>query len=133
MRNLGIIVIFLAVMFSQGCCTIFTGDSLYIEINSNPQGAKVKVGPYMGVTPYSVQMPNGKDYVITAEYNGKTETLPLNRSIETLYWVNILFWPGLIVDFATGNMYEYNPMQYNFDFRSEQLSDSPAVAILTNN
>lgn len=85
-------------------------------IDSNPQGAKVKVGPYSGVTPYEVMVPRGKDYIIEANYNGETKQKNLNRSIEPLYWVNILFWPGLIVDAATGDMFKYEPLLYNFDF-----------------
>jgi hypothetical protein len=40
----------------------------------------------------------------------------LNKEIEPLYFVNILFWPGLIIDLATGAMFEYDPTHYSFDF-----------------
>jgi len=31
-------------------------------------------------------------------------------------FVNILFWPGLIIDLATGTMFRYDPTEYQFDF-----------------
>ena len=76
----------------------------------------MRIGPYKGTTPYEVTVPRGKDYIIQATYNGKTETQNLNKSIEPVYWVNILFWPGLIIDLATGNMFKYEPKVYEFDF-----------------
>lgn len=120
MKKCTVIVVLFAVICSQGCCSLFKGGSELVSIDSNPQGAKVKVGPYHGTTPYTVQIPRGKDYVITAEYNGKSEVVSLNRSIQGLYWVNILLWPGLIVDAATGKMYNYDPTEYSFDFTQNQ-------------
>jgi hypothetical protein len=28
--------------------------------------------------------------------------MQLQKSIEPMYWLNILVWPGLLVDFGTG-------------------------------
>ena len=109
-----------AVIFCQGCCTIFTGDPQTISINSTPQGADVRMGPYSGVTPYQASVHRGKDYVIQATYAGRTETQNLEKQIQPLWFVNILFWPGLIVDLATGAMWEYDPTVYTFTFPQSQ-------------
>jgi hypothetical protein len=85
-------------------------------VDSKPEGATVKIGAHKGKTPYSVVLSRGKDYVISASYQGKTETIAMNKSIEPVYWVNILFWPGLIIDLATGKMFKYEPTHYDFDF-----------------
>jgi hypothetical protein len=100
----------------QGCCSLFCSGSQTISIRSDPPGAKVAMGAYEGTTPYDVSIPRGKDYVIQATYDGQTKSQSLNRSIEPVYWVNILFWPGLIIDLATGKMWEYDPTMYNFAF-----------------
>ncbi len=76
----------------------------------------MRVGPYKGKTPYEVIVPRGKDYIIQATLGDKTQTLNLNKSIEPVYWVNVLFWPGLIIDLATGSMFKYEPKEYEFDF-----------------
>lgn len=114
-----ILLLLCVMLFSQGCCSIFKSDKQTVTIDSQPKGAKVRVGPYQGKTPYDLTLPRGKDYVIQASYEDKQQTQPLNKSIAGLYWVNILFWPGLIIDLATGKMYEYEPKTYNFDFTLE--------------
>ena len=107
----------LAVLFfTQGCCSIFTGDPQTVSVDSKPEGAKVQIGPYEGTTPYRVSLPRGKNYVVQASYGDRDKTLALNKQIEPVYWVNILFWPGLIIDLATGAMFEYDPTHYEFDF-----------------
>ncbi len=105
-----------AIVFSQGCCTIFRSGPETISINSNPSGAKVEVGPYGGVTPCQVEIPRGKDFSIQAIYQGKTQTKELEKEFDVLWFANILFWPGFIVDLATGKMWRYDPTSYDFDF-----------------
>lgn len=87
-----------------------------ITVNSKPEGAKVQLGSLQGVTPYQVKLPKGKDYSITATYAGKTQSTPLEKKVDGVFWINILVFPGLIIDAATGNMYKYDPTEYNFDF-----------------
>ena len=103
-------------IFLSGCCSIFTSGPQTVSVDSQPPGASVTVGPYKGTAPYQVSLPRGKDYIITAKYQGDTQTLNLNKNIEGVYWVNILFWPGLIIDVATGKMFKYEPTEYAFDF-----------------
>jgi hypothetical protein len=105
-----------ASLLTQGCCSIFTSGPQTVSVKSIPPGAKVQVGPHSGTTPYSVSLPRGKDYVITAKLDGETQTKTLHKNIEPVYWVNILFWPGLIIDLATGKMFKYDPKVYEFDF-----------------
>jgi len=105
-----------AFLLTQGCCSIFTSGDQPVFIDSVPQGADVKVGPYKGSTPYSVTIPRGKDYVITVKNGTQTETLTLEKSIEPVYWVNILFWPGLLIDLGTGKMWKYSPTEYEVTF-----------------
>lgn len=116
MKKLVVMVTIVAVLFSQGCCSIFTSGPQTITVESKPEGAKVRIGSHTGVTPYQVTLPRGKDYVIEAAYQNKTQTLSLTKSIEPVYWINILFWPGLIIDLATGSMFKYDPTEYRFDF-----------------
>jgi len=103
-------------IFTQGCCSIFTSDPQTVSVGSEPPGADVTIGPHEGVTPYSIRLPRGKNYVIEASYEGETKSKVLERKIEGVYWINILFWPGLIIDLATGAMYEYDPTHYSFNF-----------------
>jgi len=103
-------------LFTQGCCSIFSSGPQTVSVDSKPQGAAVTIGPYKGTTPYKVSLPRGQNYVIEAKLQGDTQTLSLNKSIQPVYWVNILWWPGLIIDAATRNMWRYQPTKYSFDF-----------------
>ena len=106
-------------LLTQGCCSIFTANPQTVSVNSEPPGAKVQIGPYRGTTPYNVSIPRGKNYIVQASYNGDVQTLNLQKNIEPVYWVNILFWPGLIIDLATGKMFKYDQTHYEFDFGTQ--------------
>jgi len=116
MNKLLLCAIVVVALLSQGCCSLFCSGTQNVQVLSDPPGAKVQIGPYEGKTPYTLALRRGKDYPIQVVHEGQTKTQPLNRRIEPVYWVNILFWPGLIVDLATGKMWEYDPTIYKFDF-----------------
>jgi len=103
-------------IFTQGCCSIFTPNPQTISVDSKPQGAKVRIGSFKNKTPCRALLPRGKDYVIEVSYGKDTQTAVLNKNIEPIYWVQVLFWPGLIIDLATGKMYKYEPTEYEFTF-----------------
>ena len=70
---------------------------------------------WMELKPAGSPKSRGEDYYIKATYQGKEQSMPLTKKIEGLYWVNILFWPGLIVDIVTGKMFKYVPSNYEFE------------------
>jgi hypothetical protein len=120
-----LLCIFLAMLiFSQGCCSIFTNQPQKITVKSKPEGADVKVGPYKGKTPFEQMVPRGKDYLITADYQGKSQIQNLEKKIEPIFWINILFWPGMIIDLVAGDMFKYEPTDYEFDFTAPQQQTS---------
>ena len=109
MKNIVLWITLLSFTLSgSGCCSIFGGGGQMITVNSKPEGAKVQLGSLQGTTPYQVKLPKGKDYAIRTTYAGKTQTTPLEKKVDGVFWINILFWPGLIIDAATGNMYKYD-------------------------
>ena len=111
-----IAVSLVVMVLNSGCCSLFRESSQVVRVNSAPEGATVKLGEAEGKTPYTLTVPKGKEYVINAKLRGETKSMTLNRRIDGLYWVNILIWPGLIVDAITGKMFVYDPTEYNFDF-----------------
>jgi len=112
------VTMLLAVSVS-GCCSLFRESNQLVKVDSKPQGAVVKVGEAQGRTPFEITMSKGKEYVISATLAGETKSQTLNRRIDGLYWVNILVWPGLIVDAITGKMFVYDPIIYTFDFNQK--------------
>jgi len=116
-----------ALLLTQGCCSVFTSEPQVISVDSEPKDADVRIGPHVGKTPYTVTIPRGRSYVIKASYGGATQTKTLDRTIEPLYFLNILLWPGLIVDLATGNMYRYEPTTYKFHFADHVNDREPDI------
>lgn len=106
-----------SVIFS-GCATIFTSDSQNITFASEPEGANIKVGPYDCITPCALKIPKGKNFTIEASYDGQKKVVPLTTKMAGSTLINILFWPGFIVDALTGNIKKYNPSHYDFVFES---------------
>ena len=111
-----ITVSLIMLMTLNGCCSLFRESSQVIRVNSTPQGATVKLGDAEGKTPYALTVPKGKEYVMNVKLGGETKSMSLQKRVDGLYWVNILVWPGLIVDAITGKMHVYDPVEYSFDF-----------------
>lgn len=104
----------------SGCATIFTSDSQNITFGSEPEGANIKVGPYECITPCAIEIPKGKNFTIEASYDGQKKVVPLTTKMAGSTLINILFWPGFIIDALTGNIKKYDPTHYDFVFEIEK-------------
>ena len=123
MKNAAVWITLISFTLStSGCCTIFGGGSQLITVNSKPEGAQVQLGSLQGKTPYQVKLAKGKDYAIRVTYADETQSTPLEKKVDGVFWINILIPIGLIIDAATGNMYKYDPTVYNFDFTAHDTS-----------
>ena len=119
MKTTMVVLIIATSIFTTGCCTVFRPGTEHIHVDSEPPGAKVTMGPYSGVTPYTVAIPRGKSYIMNVEHDGWKQSNVLHRKLDALFFVNILWWPGLIVDLVTGKSIKYDPTIYRFDFTDE--------------
>lgn len=131
MNNIRIITILMisAVTWLTGCATLSGGTTETISINSVPSGATVTIdGGATYTTPTSVDLSRRKDHVITVEKAGyKKATLSPGRDFRGLSTIggNILWLlPGVIVDAASGGMYEFKDKNLTV---SLELEDSPSV------
>jgi hypothetical protein len=114
-----------------GCASIFDGGSKSVQINSNPQGAKVTVSNQEGKTLFVKTTPTfvtlerssgyfrGEDYKLVFEEAGYNpyETHVVS-TIDGWYFGNVMFGGligMLIVDPMTGDMYTLSPMDVNCD------------------
>ena len=109
-----------------GCATIFGGTSQVISINSNVEGAEVLLdGQAIGTTPFSGQIPKGKDGTILVRKEGYTsQSISLSTSIEPIFWGNILIGGtlGSSTDFGTGALWRYTPATYFANLRPGNAS-----------
>lgn len=106
-----------ALMSLNGCASIVGDNTRTICVSSHPQGAGVYIeGQRHGTTPTTVTLPN---YI----YGGKTLTFKkegfhdqstiINTKFQPCGLWNLLFWPGFLIDGATGNTVKIDPAQLN--------------------
>ena len=90
------------------CATIFSGGPQSLTLNSEPSGATYQYGPYTGKTPATVQASRSDlAHIATFSLPGyEPSTVPVETGVQGVTWVDVLFWPGFIVDFVTGNAYK---------------------------
>lgn len=112
----------LATAASLGACaTILAGSSQLMTVNSNVAGAEVHIVTqagaeiFVGTTPVSTSVDRGEVGFLRVRAPGyQTYQAALNRSINSMFWVNILSGGvfGSTTDYATGAMYEYAPSTF---------------------
>lgn len=102
-----------------GCASIAGSNTRMVKVESVPAGASVKMdGQNVGTTPAVVTLP-------TYIYGGKTLTLSkrgyqdqnrvINTSFQPIAILDILFWPSIIIDAATGSLVKIDPANLNIN------------------
>lgn len=121
-------VVFMISLSLTSCATIFGDNSRAISVNSHPQGAGIYVdGLRHGTTPSIVTLPA---YV----YGGKTiclkkegyhdQAMILNTRFQPCGLWNLLFWPGFLIDGATGNTVKIDPNNLNLTAQLQAVEAS---------
>ncbi len=120
-RTLAILLV--VAFLIPGCATLFTGTSDEITFETEPAGARVFVdGIDYGVTPATMDITRSGigDREIMLRLDGyEPYTFKLNKEFNAVSVINIFFWPGFIVDVATGAVTRYRPLGYIIDLRPE--------------
>lgn len=109
----------------SGCATIFSDSHDNITFNSVPEGAKVEVnGNSVGRTPVTVPIKRSlTPPQVTLKLDGyEQRTIMMQNGFNGVSLLNILFWPGFVVDAATGTLMKYDVVAYE----SELDPKSPA-------
>ena len=100
------------------CATVFNGGSQTILANPsnvNDEGVVVNVtttsGAYRTKLPATIVASPSTFSDVSIKVSDKcyegTE-IKVNKSVTPSYWVNILIWPGLIIDALDGYMWKYD-------------------------
>jgi len=92
----------------SSCATMFGNKDRTVRVQSVPSGAKVYLnGVRNENTPTQVALGNitTNSYIIRVEKPGYTIfEQPVKTSFQPVGLLNILFWPGFIIDAVTGDM-----------------------------
>ena len=105
-----------------GCATILSGTTQKITVHTDPQGAHARIGHQAGRTPVTLTVPKGQDLQLEVTIDRNKRVVPLRRTFDTVGLLNILFFPGFIVDAVTGAMMKYEPTVVSVDMVSDSLT-----------
>ena len=131
------VIVAITLICATGCGTI-TGVNSRATIDSNPQGAEVKLnGLLVGRTPVDIKMRNSNDYVLVLSHpDHPTDHQKFigSRISGGAITANILLTglTGLIIDAATGGFYknkELHKKQLMFDFLTGKETITPITPI----
>jgi hypothetical protein len=112
-----LLFIFASLLTLTGCATIFGNNTRAVRVDSNPAGAEIFVdNQRYGVTPAVITLPNyiygGKSVTLKKE-GYHEQTMMLNSQFQPCALFDILFWPGFLIDGATGNIVKIDPANLN--------------------
>jgi len=103
------VVILSLILGLTGCGTIFTGssDQVHFTAGEGAEGAKLYLNgrPY-GKLPVTVDLDKSKSYNYVVKKEGYQEGYGyVQKNFNGVALLNIFFWPGFLVDVATGGLH----------------------------
>ena len=119
-------------LFLVGCATVFTGTNQVISINSNIEGAEVRIdGNMVGTTPYSghVRKASGAKTVLISKPGYQSQQVSLHAAINPVAIMSIVFWDLGTTDFLSGAAWEYIPNSYYVNLLKADRSSSSSREI----
>jgi len=110
------------VIVLAGCATVFTPSHDPVTINSVPGGAAVFMdGNRVGKTPLTFpvkrQLTPPRIEVKNEGYH--TQTILMQNQFNGVALLNIFFWPGFIVDAATGTLMKASQFTYEVELEAK--------------
>lgn len=128
MKNIVSILLALSLMWTtSGCATIVHGNRQTVTINSEPQGASVKLDGLKGKTPFSASLARNNDYVVSIRKEGyKEEQVQITKSFSGLSIIGNILWllVGVVVDFASGSAYNLNPTKIDVELEKADTGNT---------
>lgn len=107
-----------------GCASIAGNNSRAVNVHTTPEGASIYVdNQEFGVSPTTITLPTyiyGGKNVTVKKAGYRDQTLPVNTAFQPIAILDILLWPTLIIDAATGNLVKIDPASTNLNFRMQR-------------
>lgn len=128
MKKLVMMAFSFVCLFSvSGCATLFGSGNRSVHVVSNVRGAKVEYnGTDVGASPtdFTIGSPFGTHNVRLSAQGYYPQMKSVQTHFQMIGLLNILFWPGFIVDAISGDMLRVDPTLHF----SLQKMDSPRQA-----
>ena len=97
-----------------GCATLFGKKDDVLTIHSKYDNAHFLVdGNEIGMGHATYKLERGKTVIITAHKKGCNDvSMPTSEKLNDTTFVNLLFWPGYLVDAASGSIHQASTTDY---------------------
>lgn len=102
-------ILFLVLL--NGCATLTRGPIKRVSINTNPSGATViEENKTESTTPCLIHFSGFENQKLSIRKEGyePADILITKRVLGRVWW-NLLFFPGFVIDFATGSAWRLEP------------------------
>lgn len=97
----------------SGCASIAGDNTRTVKVDSVPKGAAIYVdNQQYGVTPALITLPTyiyGGKSVTLKKAGYQDQTMMVNSKFQPIALLDILLWPTLLIDAATGNIVKIDP------------------------
>ncbi len=119
-----ILLFVLPAMLLSSCCTLFTPSKQTITFNGEngikiyDDGMKIAEIKDNNTTSVRIKKELSSKYLIAKKEGYRPTPLKLDTKFNSVAVINILFWPGFVVDAATGQMCKWDTT--NIDIEMEK-------------
>ena len=119
-----ILLFVLPAMLLSSCCTLFTPSKQAITFNGEngikiyDDGVKIAEIKDNNSTSVFIKKELSSKYLIAKKEGYRPTPLKLDTKFNSVAVINILFWPGFVVDAATGQMCKWDTT--NIDIEMEK-------------
>ena len=119
-----ILLFVLPAMMLSSCCTLFTPSKQAITFNGEngikiyDDGMKIAEIKDNNTTSVRIKKELSSKYLIAKKEGYRPTPLKLDTKFDAVAVINILFWPGFVVDAATGQMCKWDTT--NIDIEMEK-------------
>lgn len=124
MRIIITVLALVSILTLSGCASIAGDNTRAVRVTSQPAGAHIYVdNQHYGTTPAVVNLPNyiyGGKGITVRKPGYQEQTAMVNTKFQPVALFNVLFWPGFIVDAATGNLIKIDPKDLNLSYQLER-------------
>lgn len=109
-----ILLFVLPAMMLSSCCTLFTPSKQAITFNGEngikiyDDGVKIAEIKDNNTTSVRIKKELSSKYLIAKKEGYRPTPLKLETKFDAVAVINILFWPGFVVDAATGQMCKWD-------------------------
>jgi uncharacterized protein YceK len=108
----------------SGCASIAGNNTRKVAVKSYPSGARIYVDNMQyGVTPATITLPSyiyGGKSVQVRKAGYEDQAIMVNTKFQPIGLFNIIFWPGFIVDAATGSIVKIDPSDLNLEYKLQK-------------